>query len=221
MTDSYLKLFEAVGVDFTKFIETGAENCLFLPHSKVASNWENIKKQVNDGIILVRGCGRHADSQDIANSAYGKLFCVKKIDVDKTNNANPGKYYTLFEKESGEKLYNYQVSHVFGRTKNPYAFMGLWNISLVPKLLDPLTGHESHGLYKNGFQKLFKKRSFDLYPDILEDFNAIMLNLNKKLDDWANDDPIVRSKREKGCKQRHLDLVIREIKNAFSGITPD
>ena len=69
---------------------------------------------------------------------------------------------------------NYQVSHVFGRTKNVFAFTAPWNIVYVPKMLDPFTGHEAKGEMISEFTRLFQQRTYKNFEPLIEDYNNIV-----------------------------------------------
>ncbi|NQV86930.1 MAG: hypothetical protein HQ492_07630 [Woeseiaceae bacterium] len=73
-----------------------------------------------------------------------------------------------------EPIRNYQVSHVFGRTKNIYAFTAPWNIVYMPKLLDPFTGHEATGSMVSEFTLLFQRQSYALFGKLIDDFNELI-----------------------------------------------
>ena len=73
---------------------------------------------------------------------------------------------------------NYQISHIFGRTKNIYAFSAPWNIVYIPKLLDPFTGHEAKGEMISEFAGLFQRQGYEHFEDLIEEFNEIISNPN-------------------------------------------
>ncbi|HDR1522180.1 TPA: hypothetical protein QB462_000702, partial [Pasteurella multocida] len=97
------------------------------------------------------------------------------IIVDPSNNNYPTK---LLEKSVGlvknKNLYNYQVSHIFGLTKNPYAFCAPWNVVFIPKILDPFTGHESKGEITEKITAMYRRLMWDKYEDLISDYNQIM-----------------------------------------------
>ena len=73
--------------------------------------------------------------------------------------------------DSRELIRNYQVSHIFGRTKNPFLFTAPWNIVWKPKLLDPLTGHESKGDLHEKYKAEFLSKSREKYSDFIFEYN--------------------------------------------------
>jgi len=72
------------------------------------------------------------------------------------------------------RIRNYQVSHIFGRTKNVFAFTAPWNIAYTPKLLDPFTGHEANGSMVKEFTTLFQKQAHVRFEKLIDDFNEIV-----------------------------------------------
>ena len=71
-------------------------------------------------------------------------------------------------------LQNYQCSHVFDdRTKNPLLFEAVWNMVLTPKMIDPLTGHETSGQWPRQFQPIFRNSVRDRFASCIEKFNAL------------------------------------------------
>ena len=64
----------------------------------------------------------------------------------------------LTGRKNKKEIINYQVSHIFGKTKNIYAFTAPWNFIYLPKIMDPLTGHEAQGYLKERFQFELEKR---------------------------------------------------------------
>ena len=82
---------------------------------------------------------------------------------------------------------NYQVSHIFGRTHNVFCFTAPWNIAYVPKIFDPLTGHETSGDLKDKFSNLFVNKAHKLFGDQIKEFNAIMLDYSPRIKNALNE----------------------------------
>jgi hypothetical protein len=102
--------------------------------------------------------------------------------IDKNNNTEPTKLirsltgYTKTKTSKFDMVQNYQISHVFGRTKNVFAFTAPWNLVYLPKLLDPFTGHEAKGSMVDEFTQLFQKQIFNKFESMIADFNQLMSN---------------------------------------------
>lgn len=72
-------------------------------------------------------------------------------------------------------IYNYQVSHIWGHTKNVFMFEAPWNVCYTPKIMDPFTGHETKGMWPAEYQKLFIEKVYDLYRPFIEEYNDILI----------------------------------------------
>ena len=107
----------------------------------------------------------------------------ENIKKDPTKNDRPTRllqkitnYSKSVKTDKGEKerIKNYQVSHIFGRTKNPFLFAAPWNIVWKSKILDPFTGHESKGENSDKYKKAFINKSKELYSDYIVDYNKLV-----------------------------------------------
>ncbi|RLA42690.1 MAG: hypothetical protein DRR42_22980 [Gammaproteobacteria bacterium] len=102
---------------------------------------------------------------------------------DSTNNAEPTKIireltgYSKTKSTKHESIRNYQISHIFGRTKNIYAFTAPWNIVYMPKMLDPFTGHEAKGDLIDEYTVLFQNQGYNKFAALIEEFNEIITNM--------------------------------------------
>ncbi|WP_238403062.1 hypothetical protein, partial [Flavobacterium psychrophilum] len=76
-----------------------------------------------------------------------------------------------------------QISHLFGRTKNPFLFNCAWNIAYVPKYLDPFTGHETQGEYSNEFKNMFTPIINEKFRQYIIEYNELISNLLPIIDD--------------------------------------
>ena len=133
-------------------------------------------------IRFIRAYGAGRKSSYLYLSLYRHVFDNPNVTLDPTNNANPRK---VLERLSGfarqkrvgfEQIRNYQISHVFGRTKNVLAFCAPWNIVYLPKIMDPFTGHEAKGNDVDEFTKMFQAQCWDQFQELILDFNKIMLS---------------------------------------------
>ena len=96
---------------------------------------------------------------------------------------------TKIKKKNVEKdiLTNYQISHLFGKTKNPLLFNCSWNIAYIPKYLDPFTGHETRGEHSHAFKAIFKNKVEERFMNYIVDYNDFIKkhvepNLQEALD---------------------------------------
>lgn len=109
------------------------------------------------------------------------------IEKDPTNNAVPHKLIQRITKlKRNRDIYNYQVSHIWGHTKNIFMFEAPWNICYTPKIMDPFTGHETQGIWPTEYQKIFIAKANELYRPFIDEYNQILksLDVNKKLQEY-------------------------------------
>lgn len=178
--DAYNKLFEHY--DRQMFFERGIEDIIFIDDAEIKKHWHNLKKAVfENGTVYIRGYGRDAKGTKLYLKLYDKMFENYSVEKDPTNNAEPTKLLknlTSYSKtnQSGKTLIlNYQISHLFGKTKNPLLFTCPWNIAYIPKYLDPFTGHETQGPYSEQFKKeIFFPFLRERYKDYIEEYNSII-----------------------------------------------
>ena len=86
--------------------------------------------------------------------------------------------------EINKNIQNYQTSHVYGKTKNVYCFTAPWNIVLIPKIIDPLTGHEAKGDFVGEFQKLFKDTVYNKFKECIEEYNSLIQAKESTICEW-------------------------------------
>jgi hypothetical protein len=109
---------------------------------------------------------------------------------------------------------NYQVSHIFGRTRNVYAFTAPWNIAYVPKIIDPFTGHEATGQLINEYKIQFQNQSYTRFKTMIDEFNKIMGELLYKVDGYLME----LEKLEKNIPSKNINELKKSIKDEFKQI---
>lgn len=178
--DSYQEFLNHFNIDKKSFFEWGISCTIFPPIDKVALEWEILKKRIfNDQPVYIRGYGRDAKGTDLYIKLYEKLFSNYQIKKDPTNNATPRK---IIQQLTGLKhnsdIFNYQTSHIWGRTKNIFMFEAPWNICYTPKIIDPFTGHEAKGIWPTEYQQLFITKAQNLYNSFINEYNQIIITLD-------------------------------------------
>lgn len=151
---------------------------IFIDEEKAKEEWEHIKSNIKNKqkTLYVRAFGKNGQGSYIYQEFYKSLFQAT-IKVDSSNNTYPTKLLetlTGFTKKKKANLLNYQVSHIFGLTKNPYAFCAPWNIVFIPKILDPFTGHESRGEITEKITAMYRELMWDKYGHLISDYNQVM-----------------------------------------------
>jgi len=140
---------------------------------------------------------------------YKHLVGNESVTKDSTNNAEPTKIIrdltgcSKIKNARYEPIRNYQISHIFGRTKNVFAFTAPWNIVYMPKMLDPFTGHEAQGKLIDEYTALFQRQGYQRFARLIDDFNQLISSadfldrLKTSLDVMTSDDSFTEQDMEK------------------------
>lgn len=178
--DSYEQFLANFKIDKASFLEWGISSIIFPSVDKVALKWEALKSRIfQNQQVYIRGYGRDAHRTNLYINLYAKLFDNYKVKKDPTNNSAPHKLIQdLTGLKRNEDIYNYQVSHIWGRTKNIFLFEAPWNICYMPKIMDPFTGHESKGTWPVEYQKMFYSKAKKLYQPFIDEYNEYLVTLN-------------------------------------------
>jgi len=192
--DSYERFLRTLNIDKNELFEFGISETILPPIDLVAQSWGDLKKRIfNNGVVSIRGYGRDAKGTSMYIDMYKYILNNENVKKDATNNLEPQR---IISRLTGYKrninLFNYQVSHIFGKTKNIFLFEAPWNIALLPKIIDPFTGHETKGIWPEEYQEKFSDHASDIYAEFIDDYN----------------DLITKSKIDDGIK-----VYIRELKN--------
>lgn len=186
MRNSYEEFFQLFPKE--KFFQFGLDNVLFAEKSVSDVEWKSLLQRIEqkDPNLFVRSAGRQGKSNAVLADLYQDIFGIK-IRFDGTNNAKPASVIQRLKNlKKNKEIANYQVSHVFGRTKNVYCFTAPWNVVFIPKIVDPLTGHEAKGEFVKEFQKLFKEKIMRIYYDQILEYNAHMAKYSDRIADWVS-----------------------------------
>ena len=217
--DSYLNFLEKFNISNEDFIEYGLNDIIFVPNDKVISEWEILKNKVySNQETYIRGMGRDATGTKYMLEVHKNLFGNSNIKKDPSNNAHPTKILenlTGFSKrklKNSNLISNYQVSHIFGHTKNALMFMAPWNIVYIPKLFDPFSGHESKGKLTQMFSTKLKDITYEKFKEVIDDYNSIVNN--PKFIDTLN----TSIENLKSNNDEISDKLLNSIRNEFSEI---
>lgn len=177
--DAYQEFTNYFHIDKDELFAWGIATTIFPPVEKVEEEWERLKKRIFENEkVYIRGYGGSGHGSYLFQEFYKVVFGNTKITRD-PNNMIPHK---TIERLTGLKrnrdIFNYQVSHIWGHTKNPFFFEAPWNICYTPKLIDPFTGHESKGLWPEEYQKIFFAKAAEQYAPFLEDYENVMRGYN-------------------------------------------
>lgn len=222
MRDSYERFFSEGYITKQQFFDFGLKETIYSPLDRAEEYWQIIKNNaLNNKAVYMRGFGRNSNGTHLFQSFYAETIKNCNVRVDPTNNSAPTKVirdltgYSKAKSNRHEPIRNYQVSHVFGRTKNIFAFTAPWNIVYTPKMLDPLTGHEAKGEFSDEYQKLFQQQGFQKFEMLINDFNNIITDerLLSSIDEYLS----ALQPTEK-TKQADIEKLKKSIKEEFSPI---
>jgi hypothetical protein len=183
--NGYDAFFEQFPVE--KFIDFGLKNIISIETDIANEEWKSLKVKVNNksNDLFVRDSGRNGTGNGKILKMYADIFSIS-VNFDKTNNNKPGQ---IIQKLTGYRknktIFNYQISHVFGMTKNVYCFTAPWNIVFIPKIIDPFTGHEAKGIYVDNFQKSFRKMLYKNFSNMIDEYNQLIEPIFKEVNKWA------------------------------------
>jgi hypothetical protein len=186
MLNSYEQFFALFPKE--SFIKFGIENIITVDVKEAAVYWDALKKRIQDKEpnLYVRSSGRNGAGNQNLQAFYKEIFGMEII-IDPLGNLQPT---VMLNKLSGQvknkTIQNYQVSHVFGRTKNVFCFTAPWNVIFIPKLVDPLTGHEAKGNFVDEFTSLLQKTIRIKFADLIDDYNSIISSMHDEIKGWIS-----------------------------------
>lgn len=190
MKDSYAEFFNRRYISKEQFFEFGLEESIYISFEEAKTGWNIIKDDVlNNRLAYIRGYGRNGLGTKLFIELYKEVLGNQMIQVDPSNNTMPERVlnsYTNYRKniksDSGKliKIQNYQISHIFGKTKNPFLFTAPWNIAYIPKIIDPFTGHEARGDLPAQYTRAFRNKAFELFGELIEEYNQLIVDLQLK-----------------------------------------
>ena len=185
--DGYERFLSRFGISDEQFFEFGMDETICASYEVAEEYWEKLKSRIeNNEIVYIRRFTQDRKGRkNLLCLDFYKYVLNENVRLDIPGNLMPGKAIrdftryarTLKERRVGDQLIrNYQVTHVFGRTKNAYAFTAPWNIVYIPKIIDPLTGHEAKGERVEIFTTMLQKKIYSEFKPLIEDYNEIITN---------------------------------------------
>ena len=176
--DSYQVFLDAFNIQKDDLYQWGISSTIFPELDAVADAWEDLKKRIfSNQTVYIRGYGRDAHGTQLYQDLYKYLFGNNNVKKDPTNNTVPHKHIQqLTGLRRNNDVYNYQVSHIWGRTKNAFMFEAPWNICYTPKLIDPFTGHETKGAWPEEYQKMFVAYAYNRDKAFIDDYNQLLID---------------------------------------------
>jgi hypothetical protein len=176
LKDSYTDFLENFNIKEEDFLEYGRNSIIYVDYDIAQEEWNKLKNRItNNEKVYIRPYGNNGKNSKIFIDFIKFAFGNEHIIIDKNRNAraqNDLKKYTNLERK--KDIQNYQVSHIFGRTKNPYMFECPWNIAYIPKIFDPFTGHESNGNWTTKFKNYYIPDVQEKFHNLIEEYNEII-----------------------------------------------
>ncbi len=213
--DSFELFMSQFDIDEPKIIEFGLNESIFMSPEKVSSQWAELKNKItNNNEVYVRNFGRIKSKQDKLLDFYKTILKIENVEWDPTNNTEPTRLIAnILQLKKNRDLFNYKVSHIWGKTINPYSFTAAWNIAYVPTVIDPFTGHESKSDLCAKFKVAFRKHAYNLYKKEIDDFNSIMTTLSPAVYSY-----ITKIESIKDVSIQHLNEFKEHLLNSFKPI---
>ena len=184
--DSYQVFLDAFNIQKSDLYQWGISSTIFPDCAAVATEWEQLKKRIfTNQTVYIRGYGRDAHGTQLYKDLYKAIFGNESVMKDPTNNTIPHRHIQqLTGLRRNNDVYNYQVSHIWGHTKNIFLFEAPWNICYTPKLIDPFTGHETKGAWPEEYQKMFLTYAYSRYKLFVDDYNQLLIDndINNKIE---------------------------------------
>jgi hypothetical protein len=213
--DSYKRFFEKYSKKQELF-EFGIEDTILIEDKEKAhSEWQSLLKRIEecDSNLYVRKFGKNGEGNEDLKKFYKEIFKIN-IKFEKNNNDKPTQMLykcTNYRKnktyinEKYKTIRNYQVSHVFEKTKNVYCFTAPWNLAFVPRIVDPFTGHESKGKYVDEFQKKFQKKFLKEFRERILEYNKIIRKKSKDINFWI--DKNIKDEKRARCLKKEFSPI--------------
>ncbi len=176
MIDSY-ELLLSQYISKEDFFRFGLEKTIYIPNDKVEAENQSLKKNIaNNKAVFIRGF-KSSTAMHMAFDFYTKVFENKQVKKDPSNTQNPSK---IIEKLTGYKkakdLKNYQLTSIFGRSRNVLAFCAPWNIVYIPSILDPLLSADAKSDLALEFKQRFLQHSYEKFKPYIDEFNETVSN---------------------------------------------
>jgi len=174
MLDSYEALIPEY-ISKEEFFRFGLEKTIYIPDEKVKQEWKSLKERIaSNKPVFMRGLKENSTNL-LFFEFYHKVFKNAQARKDPSNTQSITK---IIEDLSGLKkskdLRNYQISSVFGRSRNIFAFNAPWNIVYTPNILDHLLGADARGSLAEEYQRVFFEHCFKKFRPYINEFNDIL-----------------------------------------------
>lgn len=173
LRDSYDRFFARFGIRVPDLIAFGLEETVLPAGEAIDRSWAAAQKRFEKREPhWIRSFGRNGQGTHLYGVFY-RLLVSLGVQPDPTNNHWPWRVLSEITENGGAHLRNYQISHVFGCTKNPILFTAPWNIVWKPKVLDPFAGHEAKGDLSDAYKVAFYAFIRETYARYLQEYEKL------------------------------------------------
>jgi len=176
MIDSYEELIPEY-ISKEEFFRFGLEKTIYISDHKVKEGWEDLKAKIKANKPLFMRGVKDAVGNQLFYEFYARVLKNQQVKKDPSNTQAPTK---IIEELSGYKkskdLRNYQLSFIFGRSRNILCFNAPWNIVYTPNILDPIMGIDAKGDLSTEYKKIFQGHCIEKFKPYINEFNEMMTN---------------------------------------------
>lgn len=172
--DSYQLFCDDFHITPEELYRFGIRRSIFATPEAAWNQWQSLKKALRgERELRIRKYGRSAVNPFI--EMYKHIFPQAQILEDSTGNAAPRAIIQRITNHTiNSTICNFEVSHVFGYTKNPLLFNAAWNFFFCPRLIDPFTGHASTGRWPEEYQPLLREAVLTKFARCISDYNRML-----------------------------------------------
>jgi len=223
MRDSYERFFSEGYISKEQFFDFGIRETIYAPLDAAKNRWEELKQRIKSNQpVYMRGFGRNSNGSHMFQEFYKHILGNENVLIDPTNNKEPTTVirdltgYSKTKSAKHEPIRNYQISHIFGRTKNIYTFTAPWNIVYLPKIIDPFTGHEAKGALVDEYRVAFQQKSYSNFEPLIENYNKMISDkvFKQRIDSYL--EYISRNSR---YPQADIDKLVKSIDEELTPIS--
>jgi len=176
MIDAYEALIPEY-ISQEEFFRFGLEQTIYIPDDKVHEGWKRLKEDIKANKPLFMRGVKDAVGNQLFFEFYTRVLKNEQVKKDPSNTQTPTK---IMESLSGYKkskdLRNYQLTSIFGRSKNILCFNAPWNITYTPNILDPLLGVDARGKLADEYKSVFQEHCYKKFKPYIDEFNEMMTN---------------------------------------------
>lgn len=175
--DSYQQFCDDFHITPDELYQFGIRRSIFATPEEAWNQWQSIKRALQgEGELKIRKYGRAESNPFI--SMYKQIFPQAQISIDTNGNSSPRAIIQkVTNRTINDTIFNFEVSHVFGYTKNPLLFNAAWNFFFCPKLIDPFTGHTSKGRWPEEYQPLLRESVLTKFSRCISDYNKMLTEM--------------------------------------------